>query len=132
MDVGAGNVQRFIKQWLQGDTPHPVCPCGSADLYSAYLKWCREDGVRNPREANQFIGEISKLAGWQKGHKDRYDSLHYVGKPIRQRFVIPGAEALAQWAKSGQTDYRKPDDQSQTQWLTDCFFAFNASLGGRE
>lgn len=132
MDVGAGNVQRFIKQWLQGDTPHPVCPCGSADLYSAYLKWCREDGVRNPREANQFIGEISKLAGWTKGHKDRYDSLHYMGKPIRQRFIIPAVEALTQWAKAGNTDYRKPDEKSQTQWLTDCFFAFTASLSGRE
>jgi putative DNA primase/helicase len=124
MDVGAGNVQRFIRAWLNGDTAHPVCPCGSADLYNAYIHWCRADGVRNPREANQFIGEIAKLAGWSKGHKDRYDSLHYVGKPIRQRFVLPSEEVLTQSARAGHADYRKPAEQTQTQWLTDCFFAF--------
>jgi putative DNA primase/helicase len=130
MDVGAGNVQRFIRAWLAGDTAHPVCACGSADLYSAYIHWCRADGVRNPREANQFIGEIAKLHGWSKGHKDRYDSLHYVGKPIRQRFVLPSEEVLTQSARAGHTDYRKPAEQTQTQWLTDCFFAFAESVKG--
>lgn len=128
MDVGAGNVQRFIRAWLAGDTGYPLCPCGSADLYAAYTRWCREDGVRNPREANQFIGEIAKLPGWSKGHKDRYDSLHYVGKPIRQRFILPSAEALSQSARIGGDDYRKKDEQTQTQWLTDCFFAFANAL----
>ena len=129
IDVGAGNVQRFIKAWLGGDTSHPVCPCGSSDLYIAYTRWCREDGVRNPREANQFIGEIAKLPGWEKGHKDRYDSL--LEGPsrakLRQRFIIPSLETLTQGAKLG-TDYRKTDTQNQTEWLTDCFFAFTNSL----
>ena len=129
IDVGAGNVQRFIKAWLGGDTSHPVCPCGSSDLYIAYTRWCREDGVRNPREANQFIGEIAKLPGWEKGHKDRYDNL--VEGPsrtkLRQRFIIPSLEILTQGAKLG-ADYRKTDTQNQTEWLTDCFFAFTNSL----
>ena len=129
IDVGAGNVQRFIKAWLGGDTSHPVCPCGSSDLYIAYTRWCREDGVRNPREANQFIGEIAKLPGWEKGHKDRYDNL--VEGPsrtkLRQRFIIPSLEILTQGAKLG-ADYRKTDTQNQTEWLTDCFFAFANSL----
>ena len=129
IDVGAGNVQRFIKAWLGGDTSHPVCPCGSSDLYIAYTRWCREDGVRNPREANQFIGEIAKLPGWEKGHKDRYDNL--LEGPsrtkLRQRFIIPSLEILTQGAKLG-ADYRKTDTQNQTEWLTDCFFAFTTSL----
>ena len=129
IDVGAGNVQRFIKAWLGGDTSHPVCPCGSSDLYIAYTRWCREDGVRNPREANQFIGEIAKLPGWEKGHKDRYDNL--LEDPsrtkLRQRFIIPSLEILTQGAKLG-ADYRKTDTQNQTEWLTDCFFAFANSL----
>ena len=129
IDVGAGNVQRFIKAWLGGDTSHPVCPCGSSDLYVAYTRWCREDGARNPREANQFIGEIAKLPGWEKGHKDRYDSLLEGPdrKKLRQRFVIPSLETLTQGAKHG-ADYRKTDTKNQTEWLTDCFFAFTNSL----
>ena len=133
IDVGAGNVQRFIKAWLGGDTSHPVCPCGSSDLYIAYTRWCREDGVRNPREANQFIGEIAKLPGWEKGHKDRYDNL--LEGPsrtkLRQRFIIPSLEILTQGAKLG-ADYRKTDTQNQTEWLTDCFFAFANSLPNQQ
>ncbi|MBP6188987.1 MAG: DNA primase [Azonexus sp.] len=129
IEVGAGNVQRFIKAWLGGDTSHPVCPCGSSDLYLAYTRWCREDGVRNPREANQFIGEIAKLPGWEKGHKDRYDNLLEgpSRNKLRQRFIIPSLETLTQGAKLG-ADYRKTDTQNQTEWLTDCFFAFTNSL----
>ena len=85
--------------------------------------------MRNPREANQFIGEIAKLPGWQKGHKDRYDSLLEGPnrKKLRQRFVLPSLETLTQGAKHG-ADYRQTDTQNQTEWLTDCFFAFTNSL----
>ena len=71
------------------------------------------DGVRNPREANQFIGEIAKLPGWEKGHKDRYDSLLEGPdrRKLRQRFVIPSLETLTQGAKLG-ADYRKTDTRS--------------------
>ena len=132
MDVGAGNVQRFIKAWLGGDTIHPVCPCSSSDLYTAYTRWCRDDGVRNPREANQFIGEVAKLPGWIKDHKDRYENLLEgpARKTKRQRFIIPSAEVLTQGAKRG-ADYRKTDTQTQTEWLTDCFFAFNNTVDVR-
>lgn len=132
IDVGAGNVQRFIKAWLGGDTLYPVCPCASADLYTAYTRWCREDGVRNPREANQFIGEIAKLPGWIKDHKDRYENLLEgpARKTKRQRFIIPSADVLTQGAKRG-ADHRKDDTQTQTEWLTACFFAFNNVLEGQ-
>lgn len=135
IDVSTGNVQRFIRDWLNGDLEFdgvqlPLCPCGSADLYTAYVRWCRIDGVRTPREANQFIGEIAKLPGWQKGHKDRYADLHCIGKPVRQRFILPSVEHMTKRAMAGGNDYRKPDTDSQTKWLTDCFFAFRNALGG--
>lgn len=137
MDVGAGNAQRFIREWLSGDLviddkQVPLCPCASSDLYATYLRWCRLDGVRNPREANQFIGEIAKLPGWAKGHKDRYADLNMFGKPVRQRFILPSAEHMTQWAKAGHGDHRKRDEQTQTQWLTDCFFAFQAATKVRQ
>ena len=133
MDVGAGNVQRFIRAWMHGDTdfngnPLPVCPCGSSDLYTAYIRWCRVDGVRNPREANQFCGEIAKLSGWSKAYKDRFENTHCVGKPKRWMFIIPSTEALTQWARAGHGDHRKPDELTQTQWLTDCFFVFKEAI----
>lgn len=136
MDVGAGNVQRFIRAWINGDVYSgdailPLCPCGSSDLYTAYIKWCREDGVRNPREANQFCGEVAKLPGWFKGYKDRDKDLNMVGpdrKTVRWMFIIPSAESLTQWAKSRGRDYRKSDAQTQTQWLTECFFEFRNAI----
>ena len=135
MDVGAGNVQRFIKAWLGGDVWFdkrrlPVCPCGSGDLYTAYTRWCREDGVRTPREANQFSGEVAKLPGWTKGFKDRYDDLHMIGKPVRWRFIVPGADTLNAAARLGE-DYRQQETENQTQWLTRCFFAFTDALGSQ-
>lgn len=55
--------RRHLLRW----PPAAVCPCGSSDLYAAYLKWCRDNGVRNPRESNQFASEIAKLPGWWRG-----------------------------------------------------------------
>ena len=127
MEVGAGNVQRFIRAWLGGDTPYPICPCGSSDLYSAYMRWCRTDGVRNPREANQFCGEIAKMPGWKKEIKERYNDLHLVGKTVSARFIIPPQEVLTSGAKHG-VDYRRKDDQTQAAWLTECFFAFQNAI----
>jgi len=127
MEVGAGNVQRFIRAWLGGDTPYPICPCGSSDLYSAYMRWCRIDGVRNPREANQFCGEIAKMPGWKKEIKERYNDLHLVGKTVSARFIIPPQEVLTSGAKHG-VDYRRKDDQTQAAWLTECFFAFQNAI----
>ena len=37
---------------------------------------------------------------------------------------------MTQRAMAGGADYRKPDTDSQTKWLTDCFFAFRNALGG--
>ena len=76
------------------------------------------------------IGEIAKLPGWQKGRKDRHTDLHCVGKPVRQRFILPSMQHMTQRAMAGGADYRKPDTDSQTKWLTDCFFAFRNALGG--
>ncbi len=85
MMVGQGNVMRFVEEWLAGDVyltrnAFRYALAGSSDLYTAYIKWCRETGVRNPREANQFGGEIAKRSGWWKGLKARFDDLHCVGQ----------------------------------------------------
>ena len=138
MAVGAGNVMRFVEEWLGGDIYFdkrrlPVCPCGSSDLYTAYMRWCRDAGVRNPRESNQFGGEIAKLQGWWKGLKDRYDDMNCIGKPFRWRFILPSAAVMESAARiPGEPDRRKKDDETDAQWLTTCFFEFHHALGGHQ
>jgi len=133
--VSSGNAQRFISEWLGGDIYFhgkrlPVCPCGSSDLYTAYTRWCRDNGVRNPRESNQFISEIAKLPGWWRGLKDRLDNLHDDRSKVRWRFIIPSADVLNAGAKLGMdTDYRKKEGDTDAKWLGGCFFAFRDALG---
>ncbi len=133
--VSAGNAQRFVSEWLGGDIYFdgrrlPVCPCGSSDLYAAYLKWCRDNGVRNPRESNQFASEIAKLPGWWRGLKDRLENLHDPRSAKRWRFIIPSADVLNAGARlPGATDYRKTAEETDTHWLGACFFAFREALG---
>ncbi len=132
IDINRESVDRFLGDWQAGDIDGlPFCPCASSDLYSAYLQWCRREGVKVPRESNQFMGHIDKLAGWEKGHKDRHENCHYEGKK-RQRMIIPPGEALRAppWNAKGPDGYAKPINKSQTQWLTDCFFDFRNALQG--
>lgn len=133
--VSAGNAQRFVSEWLGGDIYFdgrrlPVCPCGSSDLYTAYLKWCRDNGVRNPRESNQFASEIAKLPGWWRGLKDRLENIHDPRSAKRWRFIIPSPEVLNAGARlPGATDYRKTPEESDAHWHGACFFAFREALG---
>ncbi len=133
IDINRESVDRFLGDWQAGDIEGlPFCPCASADLYTAYLQWCRREGVKVPRESNQFAGHIDKLAGWVKGHKDRYETCHYDGGTKRQRMIIPPEDALRAppWNAKGPDGYAKPMSKSQTQWLTDCFFDFRNALQG--
>lgn len=123
--LGVGSEERFIQEWRDGEIGKPFCPCGSADLYATYKTWAVSNGVPRIRESNQFFGFIAKLGGWQKAHKDVFDSLHYSGTPKRQRMILPSEADLGSAARlPGSRDWRKPDTATQTQWLTDCFFAF--------
>ena len=136
ISVSAGNAQRFLLEWIAGDIYFdkrrlPVCPCGSSDLYAAYTRWCRENGVRNPRESNQFGSEVAKLPGWWRGLKDRLENLHDDRSKVRWRFIIPSADILNAAARLGpETDYRKKDNETDAKWLGGCFFAFHDVLGG--
>jgi putative DNA primase/helicase len=125
IDVSLGSTERFHRDWTAGELPHPA---GSGDLYAAYQRWCRTEGVSRPREMGQFVAFFAKLPGWRRGMYDRYDSTRYDGKTKRWRFIIPSAEDLADAAKRGLADHQQPPDKSQTHWLTDCFFDFRGSL----
>ena len=129
INMSRDSVDRFLIDWQAGDTDLPFCPCASADLYRAYLWWCRTNGERMPRPENQFSGHIVKLQGWVKGHKDvtvedEFGHRH----PKRMRMVIPSGEALNEAAGRGGRDYRRGEGQAMIEWLTPCFFEFKAAL----
>lgn len=113
--LGLSSEERFVRDWMAGETRYPFGPCGSMDLYKAYRLWCQEHGVARPRESNQFLGHVGKLAGWVARPFHRYDDTYYSGSTRQVRMVIPrGCEP--------------PEGRTQSQWLTDCHFRFIAAF----
>lgn len=122
INLGLGSEDRFIKDWEAGDTPHPFGPCASMDLYKAYLKWCRENGVQRPRESSQFLNSAAKIPGWKNDRPHIYDTTHYTGQTRQQRMILPATSTLELAGKA------QPLDKTKSRWLTDCFFTFRNSL----
>lgn len=132
--VSLGSEERFVREWIAGDValrddePLPFCPCGSTDLYSAYQRWCRQQGVARPREMNQFMSSVLKRTGWMKEHKNRLES--WSGTVTkRQRFVLPSDADMQEAVRQGGQDWRQKPGESMTSWLSGCFFAFRNALG---
>lgn len=129
------SVDLFIEDWQAGDIDDlPFCPCGSSDLYDAYAKWCRRFGVKNPRPANQFSGDIIKMPGWYYGHRDRYADLNTTAKK-RQRMVVPADSDLRAPPWNAINDghghaYWPSRYDTQTDWLTAKFFEFRQAAQG--
>ena len=62
-----------------------------------------------------------------RGVEYRFERLTYSGPLIKIRIIMPPEDLL--WAKTVDADdYRKPADCTETQWITDCWFAFQESL----
>lgn len=115
INISLDSVERFVKEWQAGETPFPFIPAGSPQVYCAYSKWCRWNGVSRPRESNMFASKLVKMPGWTNSHHHRFDNTHYEGKTKPQRTVIPqGCE--------------QPPGKTKSQWLTDCFFQFKEAL----
>ena len=115
---------RFLLDWRNGETPYPFGPCLGMQLYTAYIRWCRANGVRHPRESNQFLGHINRLNGWSNKPRHVYENFHYQPPSKPKRVVIP-PDTLLQ-----QHDRTQPGDKTQTQWLTDCVMAMQNALEG--
>jgi len=120
--ISLDSVERFISDWMAGETDFPFCPCASMDLYAAYLRWCRANGVQRPRESNQFLGHVAKIRGWSNQPRHVYESCAYAGPTRPRRVVIPEESALI---KAGAW---KDEATSTAQWLTGCFFKFRSVL----
>ena len=112
---------RFLADWMRGDTRWAFVPCRSMDLYSAYLKWCKENGETRPRPSHQFLGSIANMVGWENKKARVYETLHYTGTTKSVRMVIPPPELLQPIGKD------RPPEKPQSEWLTDCLYDFSNS-----
>ena len=122
IDVSLGSEERFINDWISGFTPYPVIPCASMDLYTAYLRWCRTNGVARPRESNQFLALVGKLKGWTNQPRHVYDTTHCIDKTRPKRIVLP-AQAVLDAAGTAQ-----PTGKTQSVYLTHSYFEFSNAL----
>jgi len=136
IEYGMGSVDRFARDWCRGEVeiagkPLPFGPVGSAQIYKAYALWCRGQGELRPRPQNQFAGSLGNLPGWEKGFKDRFDNFNS-SETKRWRCLLPspGAMAAAKLLRL-EPDLSKTDAETQTDWLTRCFFAFEQALEER-
>lgn len=103
---------RFIEEWSGGETRWPICPAHRDDFYAAYQEWCKQNGERNPRSSNQFVGYVDRLPGWAVKKCRIYENYHCTGQTEPKKLVLP-AEDLLQRAGTA----RSPE-QSAPHWLT--------------
>nr|VFJ51151.1 MAG: hypothetical protein BECKFM1743A_GA0114220_100918 [Candidatus Kentron sp. FM]VFJ51275.1 MAG: hypothetical protein BECKFM1743C_GA0114222_100958 [Candidatus Kentron sp. FM]VFK08872.1 MAG: hypothetical protein BECKFM1743B_GA0114221_100847 [Candidatus Kentron sp. FM] len=103
-----------------GDTPYPFGPCLGTQLYSAYTRWCRANGIRFPCNAIQFLNRVGKMPGWLCGNDARFriwDNTRYTGpKTNPLRFVVPDQTQLA-LNKCG-----RPPGKDSIEWLIGVMF----------
>lgn len=128
INISMSSELRFFRDWEAGDTEYPFCPCSSGDIYSAYTRYCRKNGIPFPRDATKFIGFAKTNMGWDKTHKSVHADYHCENPPMRLRMLIVADKALGAAVSRGMKDYRKTDDESQIQWLTNCFLDFRMAL----
>ena len=137
IDLGVGSEERFIREWealelenqSTGETI-PFCPCLGSSLYRVYEQWCERAGERK-RSQKDLIGTVKKMQNWKAG-ESRPTWLTLQDKTVRNRkIVIPPDAALheSQKRSAGQGKWLREHYQSQAEWLTACFFAFDAAMG---
>ena len=85
--LSMGSADRFIQDWIKGDTPYPVIPAISLSVYKAYLAWCRVNGVRIPRESNHFLSKFANVKGWRGSHRQWIKNAK--DEKVQRRLVIP-------------------------------------------
>jgi len=136
IDISMDSIERFVHDWQRGlivfdesAGPLPFGPCGSGDLYQAYSRWCKREGVLMPRESSKFVGHLMKFPRWRKTMSDRYVSLHG-GRTLRTRFIVPASDVMERaMLEAGMEDKRQKPSETQTAWLTGCFFDFRRAIG---
>lgn len=117
---------RFLDEWIAGETAWPFMPCAGTDLYAAYLKWCAASGDRWPRNRAHFLAKVGRKPGWENKLYRIYtkpDPQCTEQKPVRM--LMPPADLLA--ARQPNARYRQ-GAKTEVWWRTECYFAFRNIL----
>lgn len=113
IDLSMDNPERFYQCWRDQEIPLPFGPCLGADLYEAYQRWCRINGVAKPVQANTLLATFNKKPGC---HPTGEPSNVYRGtQKTKMRLYVPATNAL-------------PDGKTKIQWLTESMESFATSL----
>jgi putative DNA primase/helicase len=120
IDINLDSVQRFMADWINGDAELPMLPCGSEDLYRAYLAWCKRNGVSRPRESSQFSGTITKIRGWGKDRPRVHLDYTMTGTQKQITIIIPPDDLIPVEKQRG--------DKTKLVWFTECYLDFRADL----
>lgn len=121
IDINLESSDRFLDLLLANETPYPVCPCVSEDLYKAYSDWAKRNGINRPRELSQMLGNIAKMPGWRKG---RARIKNENGDKVQRTVVIPPSENMAE-------KYQKKESETESDWVSTCCNEFKALVGGK-
>lgn len=113
--------RRFIKEWTDGETKWPACPCKSMDLYTAYREWCKEHGEPWPRSSGIFLGMVKNLTGWSSGQKWIYENMNTPNVKFQRRIVLPAPEILDKYKL-------KKDGLLEVDWISQCVLDFSYSF----
>lgn len=116
----------FFRDWCQGITVYPVCPCDSAQFYTAYLRWCRES-EEIPCARNALSEHVAKQKGWQVKVKRRYTDLTGARVVKSARMVLPPPIVLETTSLEG-ADFRRSRFGDEAEWATAGYLAFDAAL----
>lgn len=116
----------FFRDWCQGITVYPVCPCDSAQFFTAYLRWCRES-EEIPCARNALSEHVAKQKGWQVKVKRRYTDLSGARVVKSARMVLPPPIVLETTSLEG-ADFRRSRFGDEAEWATAGYLAFGAAL----
>ena len=115
---------RFLTDWALGDLGLPVCPALADDVYSAYVRWCRNNGESRPRPSNVFHATIAHLGcGWEKKKCRIYTSRSATTtepKPL----VLPPPDAMQREGTAMR------EGTPVARWLTDSVSSFRQAVFG--
>ena len=113
---------RFVTEWQLGEIGLPICPALSADVYAAYLKWCRANGEIRPRPSNQFIGSVRHMAGWEKRKVEVCDDINFTGTPRLKWVLFPPQRSMEAAGTA------MPAGGAIKRWVTESVVAFNTAM----
>jgi len=128
IDLGLDSHERFIKEWLSGETEYPVVPVSQKNLYRAYTRWNNEEG-ENYRHSAKDLKPVLRRHGVDALIADIYSNYHYESVTKKsQRIYEPNETVYDKLTKKGLPWKYKPENKTLAQWRTDGNLQFESLL----